>query len=189
MNKAAIAKAQEIARKILATLEISQTAFNAIAAQLIQEKGWPYWSDYPNVADFNFGNVQADVNGHPLPEITSQAAGIVAYCFVLLVTNPSGYANYFKALESGEADAAVQALAVSPWASPPYGKDLLALYDEMLGIVAAPEVKSYQTYTVKAGDNLWAIASQHGVTVQDLLRINPSIRNPNLIDVGQIINI
>jgi N-acetylmuramoyl-L-alanine amidase len=45
------------------------------------------------------------------------------------------------------------------------------------------------TYTVKAGDTLYKIARSNGLTLQELLEINPSIRNPNFIQVGDIINI
>lgn len=45
------------------------------------------------------------------------------------------------------------------------------------------------TYTVKAGDTLSAIAKKYGTTVDALLKANPSIKDPNLIKVGQVINI
>jgi LysM repeat protein len=45
------------------------------------------------------------------------------------------------------------------------------------------------TYTVKKGDTLSAIAKKYGTTVDALLKANPSIKNANLIKVGQVINI
>jgi len=45
------------------------------------------------------------------------------------------------------------------------------------------------TYTVVAGDTLSLIAAKCGVTVADLQAINPNITNPNLIFVGQTINL
>ena len=47
---------------------------------------------------------------------------------------------------------------------------------------------SYKTYTVKAGDTLSGIAAKYGTTYQRLASIN-GIRNPNLINVGQVIKI
>jgi spore germination protein YaaH len=41
-------------------------------------------------------------------------------------------------------------------------------------------------YTVKAGDSLWAIASQFGVSIQDIVAANPRI-DPHRIYVGQSI--
>lgn len=46
-----------------------------------------------------------------------------------------------------------------------------------------------KTHKVKAGDTLYKIAQSHGLTLQELLDVNPSIRNPNFIQVGDIINI
>jgi len=45
------------------------------------------------------------------------------------------------------------------------------------------------TYTVIRGDTLWHIARIHGLTLQELLAVNPQITNPNLIFPGQVINI
>jgi LysM repeat protein len=44
-------------------------------------------------------------------------------------------------------------------------------------------------YVVKKGDTLSAIAKRYGTTVDALLKANPNIKNPNLIKVGQVINI
>lgn len=44
-------------------------------------------------------------------------------------------------------------------------------------------------YVVKAGDSLSAIAKRHGVSLNDLIKRNPQISNPNLIKVGQKIRI
>ncbi|MDY0113713.1 MAG: DUF1906 domain-containing protein [Corynebacterium sp.] len=45
------------------------------------------------------------------------------------------------------------------------------------------------TYTVIAGDTLGAIAARFGVTLGAIEHANPQITDPNLIDVGQTINI
>jgi hypothetical protein len=44
-------------------------------------------------------------------------------------------------------------------------------------------------YEVKPGDSLYKIASQTGRTLNDLIKYNPSITNPNLIHPGQKINL
>ena len=42
-----------------------------------------------------------------------------------------------------------------------------------------------QIYTVQQGDTLSAIAQRFGVTIQQILSLNPQITNPNLINAGQ----
>jgi len=46
-----------------------------------------------------------------------------------------------------------------------------------------------ETYTVRAGDTLYGIARRYGVTVNEILAINPQITNPSQIYPGQVINI
>ena len=45
------------------------------------------------------------------------------------------------------------------------------------------------TYTVVSGDTMYKIASRYGVTLEELIRANPQIPNPNIIQIGQSINI
>ena len=44
-------------------------------------------------------------------------------------------------------------------------------------------------YTIKKGDTLSAIAKKYGISLQELLKANPQIKNPNLIKVGEVIRI
>ena len=44
-------------------------------------------------------------------------------------------------------------------------------------------------YTVKKGDTLSGIASRYHTSVAKLLLLNPHIKNPNLIYVGDVIRI
>ncbi len=43
--------------------------------------------------------------------------------------------------------------------------------------------------TIQKGQTLSGIAKQHGTTVQDLLKVNPSIKNPNTIYAGSSLNL
>ena len=45
------------------------------------------------------------------------------------------------------------------------------------------------TYKVKAGDNLSKVAKHYGISLAQLLKANPQIKNPNKIRVGQLINL
>ena len=35
------------------------------------------------------------------------------------------------------------------------------------------------------GDTLWGIAQRYGVGLEELLQVNPGIKNPNLVRVGE----
>jgi murein DD-endopeptidase MepM/ murein hydrolase activator NlpD len=45
------------------------------------------------------------------------------------------------------------------------------------------------TYTVKPGDTLSKIAMRNGVTVSQLLQANPLVKDPNKINVGDVLNV
>src|SRR4051794_14943206 len=45
------------------------------------------------------------------------------------------------------------------------------------------------SHTVESGESLGAIAKQHNMTVPEILAANPDITNPNLIRLGQVIQI
>ncbi len=45
------------------------------------------------------------------------------------------------------------------------------------------------SYTIKSGDSLASVAQRNGVSLQDLLKANPQIKNPNLVYAGQSVNI
>ena len=46
-----------------------------------------------------------------------------------------------------------------------------------------------KTVTVKAGDTLSEIAAREGISLSEILRLNPGIENPSLIYPGQVIRI
>lgn len=48
---------------------------------------------------------------------------------------------------------------------------------------------STNTHTVKKGDTLSSIAQKHDASLQTILNLNPQIKNPNLIFIGEKINL
>lgn len=52
-----------------------------------------------------------------------------------------------------------------------------------------PVPPSSSTYVVQPGDTLRKLAARWGVTVNDILAVNPRIYNPSIIYVGQVISI
>lgn len=77
-------------------------------------------------------------------------------------------------------------------ANPEIGSGNLIFPGQVLqvsGTTPIPPPTSGQTYYVQKGDTLRNIASRMSTTVDVLLQANPQIKNPNLIYVGQAINI
>lgn len=50
---------------------------------------------------------------------------------------------------------------------------------------AKPAPVKGQVYVVKSGDMLWKIAAKHNLTLDQIKALNPQLKNPNLIYVGQ----
>ena len=46
-----------------------------------------------------------------------------------------------------------------------------------------------RTVTVQSGDTLDSVARQHGFRVEDMLAANPSLKNPNLLQIGQTLSL
>lgn len=71
--------------------------------------------------------------------------------------------------------------------------DVVAEYNECIGQTAtpvkAPTAVTGKTYKIQSGDTFWGIAQRtNGVTVQDLIKWNPTV-NATDLKVGQVINI
>ena len=80
-------------------------------------------------------------------------------------------------------DSLVQSTAGLPSAAP----EVAAEIDRLDGLIS--RLSGGGSYTVQPGDTLSGIASRHGVSLTDLLAVNPQITNPNLIQPGQQINL
>jgi hypothetical protein len=70
----------------------------------------------------------------------------------------------------------------------PYG--LGDIWDTITSPFDSGAVDAFQgNYTVKPNDNMYQIARRNGMTLEDLVAINPEIKNPSIIHVGQNINL
>ena len=54
---------------------------------------------------------------------------------------------------------------------------------------SAPAASQEQWYTVVRGDTMWGIAQKYGMSLTALVALNPQIKNPNLILVGQKVRV
>ena len=70
-----------------------------------------------------------------------------------------------------------------------YEGQRLTIYVSTPGGNPPPPPPAGQTYYVQKGDTLRKIASKFSTTVDELLKVNTQVSNPNLIYVGQGINI
>lgn len=198
MNRAVYTAVSAPAQLAAAVIGFSADAWLAIAAQFVQEKGDAYWTAYPHVSEFNFSNTGI-VGGEAL---NSEGAGITAYAYTLLISNPAAYKDYVDAGRRGDLQAAVAALAISPWANPPYGHVIMDVLDSVLGGVPSsagstpapsepPSTSSERWVTVTASppDNtMWGMGQSRGIAVQTIMRLNPGV-DPRDLQVGQRIRI
>lgn len=67
-------------------------------------------------------------------------------------------------------------------------KKSIVLFFSMM-IFALPASASAATYTVKSGDTLWKIASNNQIGLSELISLNPTLKNPDIINVGDKITI
>ncbi len=62
-------------------------------------------------------------------------------------------------------------------------------WDGRDGFDPSPSAGTGGSYVVRYGDTMSAIAARSGVSLQALIAANPQVKNPNLIHVGQRLNI
>ena len=63
------------------------------------------------------------------------------------------------------------------------------MMDNELDVVSGGAVNGSLYYRIAAGDTLGEIAAKYGTTVAKLMALNPNIKNPDLIFVGDLIRI
>ena len=67
-----------------------------------------------------------------------------------------------------------------------YNESLTALNStEGTAVQSTDQTQQKKTYSVVSGDTLWGISKRYGVGLDELLKANPGIKNPNLIHVGE----
>ena len=192
----------EPARIAADVLGFPAASVSVIQMQFLQEKGDAYWGAYPNVTEFNFANTKITSE-----RLSSPGAGIAAYAFTLLVSNPAAYGPFVAAGRAGNALAAAEALSDSSWADPPYGPDFVINWQQMSKLPepavpdepepsAAPSGEEFVTVTTdepgkppSPDGTLWGIAQGHGLTVQDLLALNPELTVDSVLQPGEQIRI
>ncbi len=66
---------------------------------------------------------------------------------------------------------------------------VVSLNGESIDRTKAVPIAASKTYVVKSGDTFSEIAQEHGLTTAALKALNPGIRNMNMIQAGQVLNI
>ena len=189
------------ARLAAEVLGFGPSVVSVIQMQFLREKGDAYWEAYPHVADFNFSNTFVTAE-----QLASPGAGIAAYVWTLLISNPTDYGPFVAAGRADNAQAAAETLADSPWASPPYGGSFVAEWKSMKAVPEplepdesepSPRAETGTWVTVTADSpagnspdgTLWGIARGHGVPIQKILALNPGLTLQSVLQPGQQIRI
>lgn len=55
----------------------------------------------------------------------------------------------------------------------------------LTALTNAAQTNAPSTHTVRQGETLWGIAQQYDTTLSALLKVNPQIKNPNVIQPGE----
>jgi LysM repeat protein len=144
-------------------------------------KGWPTWTFWQYSGKGRLGGIDAPVdldlfNGTPEQLSEFAAAGapttVVRSHVVTAGETAASIANKYS-ISINELMAANPQLFRAG--------EKLTIPDQ----IAVPEAPK-QTYTIKPGDTLYAIAEKHGTTIAALVARN-KISNPDVIQVGQVI--
>lgn len=196
--------AAEPARLAAAVLGFEPDAVSVIQMQFLQEKGDAYWEAYPDVSEFNLANTHITTE-----RLSSPGAGLAAYAYTLLVANPAAYGPFVAAGRANNGLAAAEALADSPWADPPYGPSFVRDWQIMRTVPEPPAPAEPATPPTSPADRgewvtvttdepgqppspngtLWGIAQGHGVPIQELLRLNPTLTVDSVLQPGELIRI
>lgn len=199
-NKLEVSHVVAVAKAIGDYLDFTGEAWQAIAAQLILEKGWAWWAK--EGGNWNIGNVTNGGVGNGFASYTGLLDAESAYVSTL---ENGDYTSVIDAGKTGDLKKTLQALASSPWSDPPYGNVLTAvwetfdsLYVQWIKDASVPAsgspVAEGSFVTVTEGpptNTLWGIAEKEygsGLLYPTLLRLNPGIQPRGLI-VGQKVRV
>lgn len=144
------------------------------------------YKDYPSIMRVN------GFNGHPTYELTDYKPGDVNGDGKVNAADITKVAAHIKGKKSLTDDEKKRADVNGD------GKvnaaDLTSMAARVKGVsstkskpTSKPE-EEWITHTVVAGDTLWALSKKYGVSIIELARIN-SIKNANIINVGQVLKI
>lgn len=111
----------------------------------------------------------------------------VLYHPIWMTTN--AYFTELKLLQEPMEDYVVYSFAFQEGFSGYGGMVKLAAAKTPTGTAAKAPAVTAQYHTVVRGDSLWAIGNRYGLTVAQLLKLNPGISNPNLIYAGQKVRV
>ena len=104
----------------------------------------------------------------------------------LLVLGAAAVAFFLLPGLLGVGNPALPAASTTPGASPTQAAASVAPSTESLAPTPLPTATPL-TYTIVRGDTLTRVANKFGVTVEQLLAANPQIKDPNKVNVGDVL--
>jgi LysM repeat protein len=107
--------------------------------------------------------------------------------------------RYSKVKDATTVEGQIDAIAKAGWAiDPNYAKGLKSVHLSNIkkGVYSLPrqaptpvKKENIITYTIKKGDNLTHIAKAYKTSIDKILKLNTTIKNPNIIVIGKKIKI
>ena len=174
-----------------AELKGEDSNVNALASELIKEKekstlgkvfDWVFSDGSPSESELMMDNLLLDIKFKSLDGINR---GVEK-------TQPPTEAQPTTEVKEESVPVAGQTAVdqlAEGMADNPFMKTLVSGANQLFGAGTEAEAAPASQYAVQAGDTMSSIARQYGIPVNELIALNPNISDPNVIGIGDAINV